>query len=101
MAVAADPVGAGLVASLAQPGGNVTGLSLLAPEIVGKQLELLKEAVPGVSRVAVPWNSIHLLGAHQLREAKVAVRSLGVELYPIEAHSPDEFDSAFALNCNE
>ena len=57
MAVAADPVGSGLVASLARPGGNITGLSLLAPELAGKRLQLLKEVVPRVSRVAVLWNA--------------------------------------------
>ena len=77
---AGDPVGSGLVTSLARPGGNVTGLSAFAPELVGKRLELLKQAVPGVSRVAVLWQP----GAYgertekdTLKEAEVAARALG------------------------
>src|SRR5713226_9556 len=96
MAGAADPVGSGLVASLARPGGNVTGLSVLAPEIVGKQLELLKEIVPRVSRVAVLWNPTNTSHPLLLREAKVAARSLGVQLQILEARGPEEVESAFA-----
>jgi putative ABC transport system substrate-binding protein len=101
MAVSADPVETGLVASLARPGGNITGLSLLAPEIVGKQLQLLKEAVPKVSRVAVLCNPANLSSAPQLREAEVAARPLGVRLQILEARSPDEFESAFAAMTRE
>ena len=57
MAISPDPVEAGLVASLARPGGNLTGLSVMAPEFQGKRLEILKEAVPGIARVAVLWNA--------------------------------------------
>jgi putative ABC transport system substrate-binding protein len=60
MATAADPVGSGLVASLARPGGNVTGFTILGPELEGKRLELLKQAIPGLSRLAVLWNSSRL-----------------------------------------
>jgi putative ABC transport system substrate-binding protein len=95
MVAVGDPVGTGLVASLARPGGNVTGLSFLAPEMVGKQLELLKEVVPRVSRVAVLWNPVNPFGALVLREAKVAARSLAVELQILEARGPSDFDSAF------
>jgi len=101
MANHGDPVGSGLVASLARPGGNVTGLSLLVPEIVGKQLELLKEIVPRISRVAVlgnPSNQTHLLS---LGEAKVAARSLGVQLQILEARGPDDFESAFRAMTRE
>jgi putative ABC transport system substrate-binding protein len=94
----AEPVTSGLVTSLARPGGNITGLSILAPEMVGKGLELLKEAVPGVSRVAVLWHP----GAFPERTAKdmrkeveVAARALGVRLQFIEARGPDDFDRAF------
>ena len=80
MAGSGDPVGSGLVASLARPGGNVTGLSMLTFEIVGKQLELLKEIVPGVSRVAVLGNPAHQVYPRWLEEVKVAARSLGVQL---------------------
>ena len=96
-----DPVGSGLVVSLARPGGNVTGLSVLAPEIVGKQLELLKEIVPKVSRVAVLWNPTNTSHPLLLREAKVAARSLGVQLHILEARGPEEVESAFATMTRE
>src|SRR6266550_7447988 len=80
---AGDPVGSGLVTSLARPGGNVTGLSAFAPELVGKRLELLKQAVPGVSRVAVLWQP-GAFGERTekdiLKEAEVTARALGVRL---------------------
>jgi putative tryptophan/tyrosine transport system substrate-binding protein len=94
-----DPVESGLVTSLARPGGNVTGLSSLGPELVGKRLELLKQAVPGVDRVAVLW----LPGAlgertdkDMLTGADVAARALGVRLQFVEARGPDEFARAFS-----
>jgi putative ABC transport system substrate-binding protein len=96
---AGDPVGSGLVTSLARPGGNVTGLSSLGPELVGKRLELLKQAVPGVDRVAV----LFLPGAlgertdkDMLTGADVAARALGVRLQFVEARGPDEFARAFS-----
>jgi putative ABC transport system substrate-binding protein len=96
---AGDPVGSGLVTSLARPGGNVTGLSSLNPELIGKRLELLKQAVPGVDRVAVLW----LPGAlgertdkDMLTGADVAARALGVRLQFVEARGPDEFARAFS-----
>jgi putative ABC transport system substrate-binding protein len=98
-ATAADPVGSGLVTSLARAGGNVTGLSILAPELVGKRLELLTQAVPGVNRVAVLWQP----GGHDertdkdiLKGAEVAGRALGVRLQFVEARGPDDFDRAFS-----
>ncbi len=96
-----DPVGSGLVASLARPGGNVTGLSFLAPEIGGKQLELLKEIVPQVSRVAVLWNPANQTHSFWLAEAKVAARSLGVQLQTLEARGPDDFERGFAAMTRE
>ncbi len=90
MTGAADPVGSGLVASLARPGGNVTGLSVLSPEIVGKQLQLLKEIVPRVSQVVVLWNPTNTGHPLLLREAKVAARPLGVQLQILEARGPEE-----------
>ncbi len=96
-----DPVASGLVTSLAWPGGNITGLSLLAPELIGKQLQLLRELVPKVSRVAILWNSTNPGNAPQLREAEVAARALGVRLQPMEAHSPSEIDRAFAAMTKE
>jgi putative ABC transport system substrate-binding protein len=90
-----DPVGTGLVTSLARPGGNAIGLSTLHPEFVGKQLQLLKDVVPNVSRVAVLWNPANPGGALLLREAKTAARSLGVELQVLEARGPGDFVPAF------
>ncbi len=96
-----DPIASGLVASLARPGGNVTGLSGLAPEIVGKQLELLKEIVPKVSRVAVLWNPANQSHPPLLREAEVAARSLRVQLQTLEVRGPDDFETAFAAVTRE
>src|SRR5262249_8562325 len=97
---ATDPVASGLVTSLARPGRNATGLSLLAPTLVGKGLEQLKEAVPGVSRVAVLWQPGFLLGGHtdkdMLTEAEVATRALGLRLQVVEARGPEDFDRAFS-----
>jgi putative ABC transport system substrate-binding protein len=91
-----DPVALGLVANMARPGGNVTGLtSSVGPEITGKQLELLKEIVPKASRVAVLWNPGTPGNALWLREAEAAARALGVELQPLEARGPNDFDRAF------
>ena len=90
-AVAADPVTSGLVTSLARPGGNVTGLSVLAPELVGKYLELLTQAVPGVSRVAVLWQP-GALGERTekdiLKAAEVAARALGVRFNLLRREVP-------------
>jgi len=98
-AVAADPVTSGLVTSLARPGGNVTGSSILSPELVGKGLERLKEAVPRVSRIAILWQP----GAvgerterNMLKEAEVAARTLGMRPQFVEARGPADFDGAFA-----
>jgi putative ABC transport system substrate-binding protein len=90
-----DPVGSGLVTSLARPGGNITGLSLLTPEMVGKQLQLLQEAVPTASRVAVLWNPANPLSAVMVKEAESAGQALGVRLQLLEARTAEEFDSAF------
>ena len=96
-----DPVATGFVASLARPGGNIAGLSMLAPELVGKQLELLREVVPKVSRIAVLWNPANPSNAPQLREAEVAPRALGVRLQPLEARGLKEIDSAFVAMARE
>jgi putative ABC transport system substrate-binding protein len=96
MAVVVDPVATGLVASLARPGGNITGLSSMAPELTGKQLEMLKEVVPKASRVAVLSNPANPGTVPQLRAAEVAARTLGVRLQALEVRSPSEFDNAFA-----
>jgi putative ABC transport system substrate-binding protein len=94
--VAADPVGLGLVASLGRPGGNVTGLSFFSEAIIGKRLELLKELVPALARVAVLRNP--MVAAHTTfwQETELAARKLGVTLQPIEVRGPEDFEAAFA-----
>ncbi len=101
MAGVIDPETTGFVASLARPGGNITGLSLMAPELVGKQLEILKEVVPKVSRVALLGNPTNAGTAPQLRNAQNAARALGIQLQPQEARGPSEIDSAFAAMSKE
>jgi putative ABC transport system substrate-binding protein len=101
MSVVIDPLGSGLVPSLARPGGNVTGVSMMGPDLVGKQLGLLKEVVPKVSRVALLWNPENPGSATQLREAKAAARVLGLRLQTLEARNPEEIDSAFAAMTRE
>jgi putative ABC transport system substrate-binding protein len=99
VAAADDAVGSGLVTSLARPGGNVTGLSFLAPELVGKRLELLTQAVPGVTQVAVLWQPGGLgerTEKDQLKEADVAARALGVRIQFVEAKGPADIDRAFS-----
>jgi putative ABC transport system substrate-binding protein len=92
-----NPVALGLVASLARPGGNITGsTSTVGPEIAGKQLELLKESVPKVARMGVLWNPTTQGSALALREAEIAAGGVGVELQLLEARSLDDFDGAFA-----
>jgi putative ABC transport system substrate-binding protein len=96
MAFDSDPVGSGFVASLARPGGNITGLSSLTPELTGKQLELLKDVVPRLSRVAVLWTSIEPGNAQVLKkEMEGAARVLGLKLQYVEVQSSDELESAF------
>jgi putative ABC transport system substrate-binding protein len=95
MATSLDPVAAGLVAGLARPGGNVTGLSAMAPELVGKQLELLKEVVPKVSRIALLGNPANPGTAPMVGRAQDAARELSLRLQPLEARTPSEIDSAF------
>src|SRR5713101_5160816 len=98
-AVMGDPVGDGLVVSLARPGGNITGLTFLAPALVAKRLQLLKEAVPGVSHV-VAFSHPGVYGEHTMRdmlkEAEVAAQTLGVQLQVLEVRSPNDFDRAFS-----
>jgi putative ABC transport system substrate-binding protein len=101
MSVVIDPVGSGLVPSLAHPGGNLTGTSMMAPDLVGKQLEVLKEVVPKVLRVALLWNPANPGSASQLREAEAVARALKVGLQTLEARNPQEIDSAFAAMTKE
>jgi putative ABC transport system substrate-binding protein len=95
-AVVGDPVAVGLVASVARPGGNITGLSSMAPEVVGKQLELLKEVAPKISPVAVLQNPSNQSHPPTLRQAEGAARALGVQLHIVQAGTPAEIEAAFA-----
>jgi putative ABC transport system substrate-binding protein len=90
-----DPVGNGFVASLARPGGNVTGLSTLAPEISGKQMELLKEIVPKLLRVGVLGSSIAPGNSQALKEIKLAAGAFGVKLEYLEVRDPNDIETAF------
>ena len=95
-ATGADPVAAGFVASLARPGGNITGLSLLSAALDGKRLELLKEVVPGLRHVAVLQNPDFPEATNRWRETEVAARSLGVRVEAWEVWSPQDIQSAFS-----
>jgi len=96
-----DPLAAGYARSFARPGGNITGLTLMAPELVGKQLEILREVVPKVSRVALLGNPANAGNAPQVRHAQGAARALGVRLQTLDARGPSEIDSAFATMTSE
>jgi len=95
MANVGDPVGAGVVASLAHPGGNITGMSLLATELSGKRLELLKEIVPGLARVGVLWNPNNASVALKFKETSAAARVLGLHLQSLEARQASDLDGQF------
>jgi putative ABC transport system substrate-binding protein len=90
-----DPVGTGLVASLARPGGNITGLSVLAPELGGKRLEILKEVVPKLSRVAVLGSSTLPGNAEILKETELAAAAFGVKLQFVDVLNPEDIEAAF------
>jgi len=96
MVLASDPVGAGFVASLARPGGNVTGVTVLSPELSGKRLGLLKETVPTVSRVAFVWNSDIAGAALEYKEIKAAARRLKLDVQFVDIRRPEDIDSALA-----
>ena len=95
VASASDPVTLGLVESLARHGGNITGLSQISLEMVGKRLELLKEMVPSLSRVAVLWNPQGTTSPLSWKEIQLPARQLGVQLHSLEVRSPNNFDKAF------
>lgn len=95
MAISGDPLGAGVVSSLARPGGNVTGSSSLAPDLISKQMELLKEVVPGMSRVAIMTNPEHPLVKQFLAQAESAARALRLQLAPISARGRADYFEAF------
>jgi putative tryptophan/tyrosine transport system substrate-binding protein len=93
MAGVTHPVGAGFIASLAQPGGNITGLTHLHPDLAGKRLELLKELLPGLSRVAVLWNPNHPGQPRAFRDTQVAAQALQVTLMSMEARNREQLDA--------
>lgn len=90
-----DPVGAGLVDTLAQPGGNITGFSGVEAILVGKRLELLKETIPALSRVAVLWNPQDLSSAQQWKASQLPAQELGLQLHSMEVSTADRYDGAF------
>jgi putative ABC transport system substrate-binding protein len=99
MANVSDALEIGLIASLAKPGGNITGLSVLAPELGGKRLELLKEIVPKLSHVAAIGNPDTQSYSAQMKEIEVAARSLGLQIQPVEVKGLSDFENAFtAIN---
>ena len=98
---AIDPVGAGIAASLARPGGNVTGVALLLPEMSAKGLSLLKEAVPGLARVAVLWNAANPGNVSVWRETEVVARALSLVLHSQPVRTPDDFEGAFTALARE
>ena len=94
-AVAADPVGTGLVASLARPGGNVTGLSIQATDLAGKRLELLREVVPGLRRLAIMANAGYPDAVLEMGEVQAAARTLGLEVATFEIRRAEDIAPAF------
>jgi putative tryptophan/tyrosine transport system substrate-binding protein len=95
MTSAGDPLGSGLVTSLARPGGNVTGLSLMAPDLGGKRLELLKDILPQVSHVAVLWNSTNPYSATSFKETQSAAQILKIDIQSLGVKGPDDLNGAF------
>ena len=96
MALVADPVGSGLVANLARPGANVTGLSIMLAELSAKRLQLLKEAIPRIARVAVLWNPDTLYHPKAVEDLKAVAPSLAIELSFVAVRTPEQFDPAFS-----
>jgi putative ABC transport system substrate-binding protein len=101
MAQDGDPVGTGFVASFARPGGNITGLTSLAPELSGKRLELLKEINPKLSRVAVMGTSTNPGNAQSLKELELAAGAFGVKLQHLDVLDPKDFETAFRTATKE
>jgi putative tryptophan/tyrosine transport system substrate-binding protein len=95
MTAAGEPVGSGVVASLARPDGNVTGMSLMAPDLAAKRLELLKELLPRLARVTVLWNASNSYPALIFKETQAAGQTLGIEVQSLDVRSPDDLYRAF------
>ena len=96
MIAVGDPVGTGLIASFAHPGGNLTGLSSISPELDGKRLELLREVVPKISHVAVLWNPTSPLQVVAERETQAAAHAMGIKVLSLGVQAQEQFDNAFA-----
>lgn len=101
MLASGDPVSAGLITSLSRPGGNITGVTVLAPELSGKRLELLKEIVPRLTRVAVLWNPADPDKRLEWSETQAAARRLGLQLVSLEARKPADLAPAFQAARNQ
>jgi putative tryptophan/tyrosine transport system substrate-binding protein len=101
MTLVADPLGTGLVESLARPGGNFTGLSLMLVDLSGKRLELLQEAVPNLSRVALLLDPTDPSKQHTIKSNEAAAQALGISLWPVEISMPDDIEPAFAKIAQE
>jgi ABC-type uncharacterized transport system substrate-binding protein len=96
MAAVGDPIGTGLIASLAQPGGNITGLTAIAADLEGKRLELLREVIPKLSHVAVLWNPASSFQVVAEKEVQAAARAFKMKVLSLGMQSPEQFDNAFA-----
>jgi putative tryptophan/tyrosine transport system substrate-binding protein len=101
MTVVADPVASGFVTSLARPGGNLTGLTLISPELSGKRIELLREAAPRLTRLAVLWNPSNPSHGETLKESETRARTLGLHTMPVEARRAEDIDRAFTTIARE
>jgi putative ABC transport system substrate-binding protein len=101
MIAVGDPVATGLVASLAQPGGNITGLTSISAEMEGKRLELLREVVPKISHIAVFWNAASPIQVIQEKETRLAVQAMKMKMLSLGVRAADEFDNAFATIIKE
>ncbi len=96
MIAVGDPIGTGLIASLAQPGGNITGLSSMAVDLEGKRLELLREVIPKLSHVAVFWNPASPFQVNSEKEVQAAARAFKMKVLSLGVQAPEQFDNAFA-----
>jgi putative ABC transport system substrate-binding protein len=101
MVAVGDPIGVGLVASLARPGGNITGLTSIAPELEGKRLELLRQVIPKLSSIAVLWNPDNSFHVGSLKETRAAAQVLGIKLQLLGVRVSEEFPAAFAAILRE
>ena len=101
MGVSTDPMGTGFITSLARPGGNITGVSLMSPDLAGKRLQLLREVLPSITRVAFLASGRSPAGRLFVQETQVAARKLGVQIQPVVIGGPEEFEGAFSAMVRE